>query len=62
MKHYERTEGDEGRAQKEATSKARRRKKVDMVPRTGASGERSTRSRRRRPREDEGPRRATAEA
>ena len=62
MNRYERRKGDEGTAQKEATGKARRRKKVCMVPRAGASGERSTRSRRGGPREEEGPRRATAEA
>ena len=62
MNRYEREEGDEGTAQKEGTGKARRRKKVGMVPRTGASWERSTRSRRGGPREDEWRRRATAEA
>ena len=40
MNRDERREGDEGAAQKETTSKARRRRKVGMVPRTGTSGAR----------------------
>ena len=59
---YERRQGDEGTTQKEATGGARRRKKDCMVPRAGASGEKSTRSRRGEPRNEEGRRRATAEA
>ena len=40
MNRYERREGDEGAAQKKTTGKARDRKKVGTVPRTGASGAR----------------------
>ena len=62
LNRYERRKGDEGTAQKEATSIARRRKKFRMVPRAGASGERSAKGRRGGPREEEGRRRAAAEA
>ena len=60
--HYEQREGDEATAQKVGTGKARRRKKHGMVPQAGASGEKSTRSRRGGPREEERQRRATAVA